>query len=426
MVADIPDDYDADYVPHGGDVHLMYKIICLDFETGELQPDGSFRASTEYYRPLFRVMSCAFSEFVGDEIRSEYLVGEVEVGQRIAELVADSYQFIVHNYQFEKGVFLCRYPHLQPDLAFDTMRLAQVYDNGGDKSAFEVVVDESVVIEYGETPEVKKIPTAGLGLVKCALRILGETVSHKKEAHDWIKANVPGVKKGQEGMYLDRLPPDILRTYNVADTEITLRLYKFITDYFVTIGYDWSLDHQLYKSTADFVVGAKIRGVPINRPLALKNREIVAKEITEIEQRFLTAYAPQIAEVEEDRLQKWLSKVKTDKGREGRLRKYRAGDPKALKEVKFNPGSGAQLVHLFMIKMGMVPKFFTKKGAPSTKASLLGQWGEPGLMLQKRKKRMIVLKQIDALYAASSHCNRWYIDIKVAGTSTSRMAGGRH
>lgn len=404
----------------------MVKVVTFDYETVEVLPDGRMAASTEFYRPMFRVLSCAFSELdVDGTIRSRFIQGEDRVGGALREYIAAGATLICHNFPFEYGVTKCRYPDIALPDVVDTMRLAQVYDNGGDKNAFEVVVDETAVVEFGELPEIKKVATAGLGLVKCAFRILGEQTSHKKEAHDWIKANVPG-SKGKEGQFLDRLPLDILTRYNVADTEITIRLYKFITDYFVTIGYDWSLDHQLYRSTCKFVTEAKIRGVPVNRKLAIANREKVAQEIVDIEQRFLTTYAPQIAEVEADRLQAWLAKVKTEKGKAKRLAKYQAGDPVALKEVKFNPGSGPQLVAMFMIKMKMVPKFFTKKGAPSTKASLLGQWGEPGLMLQSRKKRQIVVKQLESLLEATEFDGRWHIDLKVSSTSTGRMSGGSY
>lgn len=407
------------------DIPTTVTEVVFDYETGLVMPDGSTVASTEAYLPNFRVLSCGFSWRDGVNIVSAFVKGEAAVGLCLAQLPR-AVPLIVHNYQFERMVTNCRYPFLKLNIAYDTMRLAQVYDNGGDKMAFEVVVDETEVVEYGEMPEIKKVPTAGLGLVKCLFRILGEPVSHKKEAHDWIRANVPEAKKGKEGKFLDRLPDDILERYNVGDTEATLRLYEFVTEEFRRISYDWSLDHSLYKSTADFVVGAKIRGVRVNRKLAITNRDKVEIEIRDIEQAFLTRYASQIAEVESDRLVKWLEKVKTEKGKAKRLAKFQAAEPKAVKEVKFNPGSNAQLQYMFMRKMGMVPKFFTKKGAPSLKSSLLSQWGEPGLMLQKRRKRLIILKQISSLIEVSAYNSRWYLDLKVAQTATGRLAGGQH
>lgn len=400
-------------------------IVAFDVETGLINPDGTTTASTEAYHPDFRVLSAAFSWFDGGETVSKFIQGEDTIAGFLRTEFIQQSKLLVHNLQFELMVCRCRYPNIKLNIAIDSMRLAQVYDNGGDKNAFEVIIDEEYPLEEGELPSIKKIATAGLGLVKCAYRILGESASHKKEAHDWIRANVPK-SKGKEGQFLDKLPPDILERYNIADTETTLRLYKYITEYFVSIGYDWFLDHQLYKSTASFVVDAEIRGTPVDRPLAIINAEGLRQEIAGIEAAFATRYKAEIASVEADRLEKWCSLPKTEKGRQKRRLRCETGDTKAMENVTFNAGSNLQLGLLFMGKMGMVPKFFTKKGAPAFRSSMLGQWGEPGLMLQKRRKRMIILSQLESLLEASALDGKWHIKLKVAGTGTSRLAGGQH
>ncbi len=366
-------------------------------------------------------MSAAFSWRDGNQKVSRFVIGEDKVRQALVE-VGDR-PVVVHNYSFEYMVTKMRYPDLRLNFYADTMRLAQVYDNGGDKSAFEVVIDESEPLDPDELPEVKKISTAGFSLVKCAFRILKRTTDHKKEAYDWIRENVPK-SKGKEGQYLDRLPHDILDRYNVGDTEVTLDLFEFLIGQFKSLEYDWTFDHQLYMSTARYVVDAKVRGIRVDRDRAAASRAKVAAEISTIESEFSTKYATQIAEVEADRLATYLSKVKTDKGKAKRLAKYTAGDSTAVKEVRFNAGSNAQLAHLFMRKMGIMPKLFTAKGDPSFRSSHLSQWGEPGLMLQARRKKMLLVKQLDALLVVSEYDGRWHADLKMVGTATGRAAGG--
>lgn len=393
-------------------------MISLDYETIELTDKGPV-ASTEAYRSNFRVDSMALA--FADGAPSEFIQGEDAVYQRLLKIPPHT-PIIVHNLQFEQIVTKCRFPGLELNFSADTMRLAQLYDNGGDDSDVEYVVNEDTLLD--DDNKIKRKPISGLSLVKCAKRILGAKESHKDEAHTWIRTNV-SKSKGKEGKFLNLLPLDILTRYNIADAEITLQLYKYITEYFKSVNFDWSLDWSLYTSTVNHLVNAKIRGILVDRHTLIANRDTVAAEFTKIGVDFAAQYTKEIANIECQRAVDWVCEVKTRKGRTKRYQKWCAGHEVALDKIKFNVGSNKQLALLFMGQLGMSPKFFTEKGAPSFKSAMLSQWGPGGEALKARRKRLLVLKQTESLLALSEHDGQWHSDVKACGTSTGRLAGGR-
>jgi hypothetical protein len=402
------------------------RIVALDYETVELLPNGSTVASTEYYRDNFRVLSAAFSWRDGDHIRSKYVVGESAVQKTLATFKET--HLVAHNCQFEIGVTRCRFPDLRLNWFADTMRMAQVYDNGGDENAFEVIhlVDQEVGEdpdgeEDDAEPKVKKIPLSGFGLVKCVKRILG-LPDHKIEAYEYLRSQ--GVKKGQEGAHLNLLPPDLLERYNIADTENTLRLYEHLEEKFLELDYNWRFDHELFLSTVHYLVDSKIRGVYVDRERLAAYVEKVSLEIDAISQAFKDHFKEEIKVVERMRLIKRLRKYKKLKGKKQYLKNRPEKD--WSKNVLFNTGSNEQLKMLFVDVLKIEPKFFTAKGSPAFRSSMLGQWGDGGLMLQKRRKRLIVLKQAENLLKLSEYDGRFHIDLKAVGTSTGRAAGGNH
>lgn len=396
------------------------NLVVFDVETVE-RVDGAWVASTEAYRPNFRVSSCAFA--FADGSPSEFIVGEDAVGDRLRQL--QDRPMVVHNVSFESMVVKCRWPDLRLNYHADTMRLAQQFDNGGGDDAFEYIVDEEEILEEGDLPTVYRKPTSGLGLVVCSKRILGLADSHKDEAYSWLHEHVPG-SKGKEGRNLHRLPPDILARYNIADAEITLKLYKHITDYFTTIAFDWAFDYRLFMSTVEHIVDSKIRGVVVDRALLATNSAIVRAEVKTIEAAFLEKYASHMRDIEYQRAVTWILAPKTDRGKRKRLATYYTGTNKAMvKTLRFNTGSNKQLAELFVGRLGITPTFFTDKGAPSFKSAMLSQWGEGGEMLKTRRKRMLVLSQMESLEELSRFDGRWHVDLKTCGTSTGRMSGGR-
>jgi hypothetical protein len=74
--------------------------------------------------------------------------------------------------------------------------------------------------------------------------------------------------------------------------------------------------------------------------------------------------------------------------------------------------------------MGMVPKFYTKKGAPSFASKFSKQWGEGGEILKKQQTYALEQKQGENLYLLSEWDGRYHPDLKSCGTATNRLAGG--
>ncbi len=410
--------------PVGGDAQMTYKppFVVWDVETEE-----NGHGSTEFYREAFRVTSAAFSWIAEDgSIKSEFVLGEGAVLAKLERIVIGDIPVVAHNAQFEMGCLLCRFPRLEGlRWLADTMRLVQVYDNGGDPLAFEYVetLDDLVdAIEMGDE-ERKVVFLAGLGLVKSCMRIL-KLPDHKKEAHEWIRANVPECRNGKEGGYLNRLPSDILERYNVGDTEYALKLFVHTTEHFNKIGYDWKIDHGLYFSSVKRIVEAKVRGVHVDRESLSAYRQSIDSEIEGIGAAFKKDFAAPISAVERDRLLSEVRKRKTFKGRKKFVARLK-GDPiRYAEDIGFNVGSNKQLASLFVTQLGMVIKFKTDSGLPSFRSAVLHQWGDGGSMLKLRRKRMLVMKQCDSLLALTEYDGRWHVDLKACGTSTGRFAGG--
>ena len=404
-------------------------ILALDYESVELLPDGSTVASADFWKPTFRVTSCAFTWYDTLGLKqSLFIKGEAEVGVELAK--HQDKRILVFNQQFEEGVTTCRYPHIKLNFYCDVMRLAQLYDNGGGFDSFDMVlIEEEVRPEITEdgteaTPEYKKIPLAGFGLSKCSRRIIGSTEDHKAEAHNWLYENVPECKKGKAGKFLDRLPDDIMERYNIADTETTLDLYEFITTQFAIQEFNWSTDHVLYQASVRNIVGSEIRGIPVNRGGLAEFATTTVTEIENIGAKFRTDYGESITIVERNRAAKWIVAPKTKRGRRARLAKYRADTNAAmLTATKFNPGSNKQLAELFRGVLKFEPVFFTPKGAASFKSAHLHQWGDGGSLLLTRRKRLLVQKQAEAILKQSEFDGRLHIRLKAVGTRTGRFAG---
>lgn len=412
--------------------------VVVDFETEE-----NGHGSTEFYKPMFRVSSAAFSWIDKDgKIKSEFVRGENQVGYFFERIIDSGIPVVAHNAQFEMGVIGCRYPKLANRVVWlaDTMRLVQNFDNGGDKFAMEVLpplsLDEQLEQlesdsrdEESGKPKKKKDrkpkSISGLGLTKAIRRIL-KRPDHKEKAHQWLRGNVPECKGKRLGSYLNRLPPGLLRDYNIGDTEETLRLYVYLTDFFKSIKYDWRKDHALYFNSVKLLVGAKIEGVPVEREGLRTYRDAVEKEIEEIGTLFKNRFAEPIKFVERGRLLDEVRKRKTLKGRCKFVRRVKGDSAYRSEKVGFNVGSNKQLASLFVDQLKLPVKFITAKGQPAFRSAVLESWGDGGTMLKARRKRLLVLKQAESLLALSAFDNNWHLDIKACGTSTGRMAGGQH
>lgn len=412
--------------------------LVYDYET-----EDCGEASTEMYRPGFYASSCAFCWKAEDGAFKTHYIDGIGAEKKIRAFLEKSAgtPLVVYNEQFERGVTLCRFPGLCEKLNWhaDVMRLVQNYDNGGGEFQFlPLTYDEQLDFYLNEfesnsdkpVKEGKKKPTqkfvGGLGLKNAAMRILA-IEDHKKKAHEWLRENVEGCRKGNEGSHLHMLPDDIMREYNIADVITTARLYDFITSEFSRIGFDWRIDHQLYRSTLQHITQAKIDGVRVQREELALSIEGLRKEISAIELGFAERFATEIRGVERDKLRARVAKLKTFRGKRSYLRRCRDNSTTVFSdEIRFNLSSNLQLANLFMVFLGFSPRFLTEKGQPAFRSAVLSQWGSGGEMLKTRRKRMLVLKQSEALYKLSEFDGKVHFDLKCCGTATSRMSGGSY
>jgi hypothetical protein len=401
---------------------MQPSIIAYDFEGTGL----------DYWSPDFRATSCAFA-WQGDDgrIKTRYLVGEREIGTQLRIIAEQGIQLVAHNASYEMGVNKYRF-QIDPNL-IDTMRLVQVYDNGGKdvKSTGPMSLEDELASLTGEL----KVKT-GLGLESAVSRLLPKDFhNHKQPYYQWLRDNA-GVKKGQEGAHLHLLPEDMLESYNTMDAVLTLMLYNVTTEKFAAEGYDWTYDHRLHMNACRRIVEAKARGLLVDRKLLEQNSVNVQSEVTAIDQAFTDKYQREIYYIEQLRWEGWIAAPKTERGKA-----QRAAKP-FPEELRFNPKSTNQLAELFIDKLGMKPKFFTKEGKasrakrqtnpdmapfqskPSMRAAHLPSYGEGGEMLANYKKRLLVLKQQEKLLELSARDGVFHHDLKACGTKTGRYSGG--
>lgn len=345
---------------------------------------------------------------------------------------------VVHNYQFEYGVLAYCFPGFEGLVSCDTMRLVQVADNGGKWQAPLKLESEDDVLDSLDRDNASAVlsrPRIGLGLVASAARWLPEEWhDHKAPYHEWLREH-KGVKRGQEGASLTLLPPYMFEAYNLVDAEVTLRLYETLTERLASEGYDWTLDHELYKSTARMVAMAKGKGVGVDVAALRAYEAQVQAEVDDISRLFREKYSAPILAIEEARVEAWVYGVtrKADQAR-------RAAElDKDYSVVRVNLGSTKQLAELFIERMGLPVKFWTKEPKaptgyvrktpfvpqPSFKSAHLASYGEAGEMLRNRRKRLLVLQQVRSLLKLAADDGRWHPDMRAAGTATGRLAGGR-
>jgi len=407
----------------------MIDYVCIDYETKD-----SHGASFQYFRKDFSIfsLSCCWRDPKTKEPVFWFSTDPTRIAQKLASLARSQVPIIAHNLAYELGCTKKVYKHIKLNWYADTMRLTQLRDGGGDMfDAPVLTLEQEIAMELGEMSE-KQVKSAwaktkGLSLEAAAARHLPEKYQgHKKPAHDWLEEN-EGIKKDY-GRHLDKLPYDMLEQYNNADTLVTLLLYESHMKYFDEQNFDWQQDNKLFFNRAQLMTGAHIKGIKINLPNLMKYILKVEKEIEAMEIEFMEMFKEEIEQVKNNRLihlwNHWTQLPKTDRGKANRCKKLESGD---MDEEwnKFKVGSAKQLAELFVDVLGMEYQFETPKGSPSFKATHLGQWGKGGLILQGRKKRLLVLNQCANTYLSALHDGRTHPSIKISGTRTNRVSGGR-
>ena len=385
----------------------MKTAVVLDVETCLL--DGS--PSLEYYRPDFRAISCAFAWRRGNEIATFHAEGEESIQEALRFFDRKSTFLVCHNFAFEYGVLFHRFPGYEVNLEVDTMRLVQNWDGGGKFLDNFVVRDELSIEDEMDYLLGNSTYETGLSLQASASRILPKEMhKHKKKYQDLI------IQRGGKKSDLNLLTPEELREYNIADVEVTMALYEFLTEEYSRIGFDWTKDHFLYKSTARQTVYAKSRGIKVDRPKIEAHVAERQRLIAEMQKKFTETFGAQIHALESMMLEEAIAQYKTE-AKQLQI---------ALNPPRFNPRSTKQKKRLFVDIMGMVPKFFTKKAAPSFASKFSKQWGEGGEILKKQQTYALEQKQGENLYLLSEWDGRWHLDLKVAATKSGRLAGGTH
>lgn len=340
-------------------------LIALDFETTGLQ----------MYSPKHSVFCAAIAYRQGGELKSEFIEAD-DVLSRLTVLQNEGHTFCVYNIGFEGLVLKSKYPSLKLNIVADVMRLVQNYDNG-----------ENVL---------------NFGLKHAAKRLLPPQYQDwEKEMKDWLYKH-----KGQN---IHQAPKEILVPYNVGDSIATLLLYEIITNKFAVEGFNWTVDHGLYMSSATHVVDAKLRGVQVDQDRLLQYTKAVERGLENNETLFKYTLFEDIHAAEE----------KLTVAEQGKFKR------KVVERTRFNLDSNKHREVLFCDVMGIEPTFFTKTGRPSLKKSHLKQFGEAAQLLEARKGRQVVLTQANNLLELAKEDGRWHIDLKLVGTSTSRFAGGQ-
>ncbi len=398
-------------------------VVALDIETS-----AGGKASFQWYRNDFKVDSLALTYADGT---TWFSANSWQIYGKLQQLSKDRTPLVVHNLQFESGVFSKLYPKLEFNWHADTMRLAQLYDAGGQEFATmpALSIEQELALELGETTEAELgknfAKQIGLSLEACALRFLPAIHhNHKQVAHKWLEEHHK--IKSRHGQYLHLLPPNILEAYNIADTNITLELYKVLTDRLH--GFDWSRDWQLYTSRITQVNRAYKTGIKIDTAALYTYILDIEKEIAAMEHAFMERFTAEIDQVRDLKLLtaiEWANdpELKSDKARAKRFERLETGQVDDM-WAEFNIGSNAQLERLFCDVLKIVPKFLTPKGGPSFKSSHLAQWGVGGEMLLKRKKRLLVLQQCVNTYLSAEYDGKAHPQIRASGTKTNRGSGG--
>lgn len=354
-------------------------IYAVDFESTGLIP----------YFTDFEVKSLAvaYSDSSINKTKTKFFTTPEDIYNCLGWLSETQAKTICYNLGFEDLVMRCKYPEFKINWVCDVMRMSQLRGLPPDDTS--------------------KDRATGFSLKATVKRFLKHMADYEAPAYEWIRTNLV-VQRGKEGAYLSQLPYELLKQYNEADAIATLELYWYFTSFFESEGYDWSVDWDLYKTLADFVIDAEIRGIKVNRQQLTEYKQEILQEVAEIDQRFVNKYSAEIEQIREQLRQKQQAKFKK----------------KIVTELpEFNITSKKHLEHLFCDTLGMVPTLTTPKRKPSFKAENLFQWGDGGNILDKRGKRLLVSSQVSNLDLMAGRDEHFHPKLRIVGTKTGRLAG---
>lgn len=376
----------------------MLAPMVLDIETVNAEGKADYR----WWRPGFRILSLALAWRDGDTVRTWFTMDPTKISIAILRLSEQRRQLIVHNLAFEKGVLETLYPDYQFNWYADTMRMAQLHDNGGDWR--DLVFNEDVLDEEAS-------PDLGCSLEAAASRVLERDLHHHKQERDDILRG-QGVRTNF-GSHIHLLPEDVLARYNIADTTVCLELFDELHKILDGV---WQKDWDLYYTRTDLMNRAYRQGISVDLPALAEVISSIDAEVNRIEQEFLIQH--------EESIKKWVQLFNP-------------------KDKTFNIGSNKQLKELFVGVLGLKAGHMTNKGQelvktkaisvedahreyPSFASKHLKYWGDAAKLLEKRRKRLLVLSQAMSTYwMATEGGGRIHPEVRIAGTRTNRVSGGR-
>lgn len=446
------------------------NLVCIDFETTGLNA----------WEPDFRVLSIAASWFVGDpdqeQTQTFFTKGEEPTRVFLKMLSDAQIPLLAHNVGFELLVIKCRFPELNLNLKYDSMRLSQLMGGAN---------------EMGQ----------GFGLDDSLARHRPDLIGHKQKFYDHLKQKVADAQSTgtltektwapddngkdqrlaiideegervwlEEGIendeaisfngtwetktvtkevkltnkslmkYVHLADDKALEEYNVGDTDCTLKLARFIANQFAFEKYNWETDHELFMSMAHLITDAQVRGIKVDREALQKYVEDVTQEVAEIDQVFFKEFDEPIMAVRQALKVKAQSKFKKKIVEE--LPEFNITSKTHMEALCVDQLDLARKVFL---KEGMedalVPKWFkmvpgehgkehgpellvTPKNSPSFRSAHMHQWGRPGEIIQNRGKRLLVKTQTAKLLSLSEGDGFWHQGLRLCGTVTGRYAGG--
>jgi DNA polymerase I-like protein with 3'-5' exonuclease and polymerase domains len=353
-------------------------VFSIDFETTSLIP----------YAPDFRITSLAvaYNDSSSDPIQTKFFTDLTDIENALQWLADSQSKCIVYNLGFDELVTRCVFPNIKINWISDVMRLSQLRglpenDNSKDRAT-------------------------GYSLKATTKRFLPAMADYEQEAYAWIRENLC-VTRGKEGAHLSKLPYDILKKYNENDVIATLQLFWYFNEFFSSEGYDWTVDWELYKTLADFVIEAEIRGIEVDRKALSLYRDEIVDEVEKIDEAFVRKMGENIQQVREKLKAKEQAKYKK----------------KIITELpEFNITSKKHLEMLFVDELGLPFTLTTPSGRPSFKSSHMSQWGLGGKILDKRGKRLITKSHVEGLIKVSESDNRFHPKLRIVGTKTGRTS----
>ena len=393
------------------------NVVALDFETTGLG----------VYKSGIKVTSISLSRYIKGKIHNIFIDDEHKIYKTLQNLANNKVPVIVYNYGFEALVMHCKYPGIKLNVTGDVLRLVQQEGTQWGKRAFSL-----------KNAVVMLLPRKYHG--------------YENDIKNWIIENVTylaadGKTKSPNslnwGRFIYLAPHDKLKRYNELDTEMTLRIYeaiwekwfveepeylkskhKNITDDELYTIEEMSFDHAIYLLNCERVARAEARGMQVDIYELLCGFHSAKNKLETMESRFFEQHKDGIAEVQRRRAKSlWLEKQNTLKSKKY-LEIWTLEYAKS-KIKPFNYNSDLDLKMLLVDVYGQVPKYFSKKTKrPSFSAKVMHQW--TGIDILKEKGALEqAMKQARNLIYLSFEDGLYHPSIKVAGTTTGRLAGGK-